>query len=100
MMTFDWRRRQALRCAALLIAVVVSSPSAWAGPFGLRSDARQGDPGGRSAAARRNAERPAPPRDERRAEPVRPDRLSPDERRQLRRDVRDANREIYPARRR
>jgi len=43
----------------------------------------------------RDAARPAPPRDPRGAGEADRGRLSPDERRQLRRDVKDAGKDIY-----
>lgn len=68
-------------------------------------------PGGNSSGWPQMQQRPHPPQRERQFQPPprrqdadppgpqNPQRLSPDERRQLRRDLRDAGRDVYPQRR-
>ena len=84
-----------------LMAAVAAMP-ATAAPFDSGSDFRpfmQNQPS--RPDPRREAERPAPQRDTRAPAPGEADRarMSPEERRQLRRDIQDAGRDIYrPAR--
>jgi hypothetical protein len=89
---------------AIVLLCAAFAPMAWAGPwkYGVaeREQYRQNDfqpgrrgaePGdGRGPSYRRHDDR----------DMQRPQRLSPEERSQLRRDIKDAGREIYPPRRR
>ncbi|MDR2787530.1 MAG: hypothetical protein LBD06_04060 [Candidatus Accumulibacter sp.] len=87
---------------AIAFLFVMSAPAVEAGPWKYAASEREArrrndfQPGerrpddGRGPHYRRNGERDARPRSH---------RLSPEERSQLRRDIRDAGREIYPARR-
>jgi hypothetical protein len=92
---------------AIALLSMISMSVAEAGPWGRgvseREQSRQGDyqpgrrghgPGDRRGSyhQRRDGERDM--------RPQRPQRLSPEERSQLRRDIKDAGREIYPPRRR
>lgn len=91
----DLKKKHALLLALVL---VLASPWALARPGNERHQARQDN--------RQYQQQPnSPQRDFRRqefqrgnegAESFRSQRLSPEERRQLRRDIRDAGREIYP----
>jgi hypothetical protein len=87
----------------LALVLAVASSSVLAGPGNDRSRGRDdsgqsGRPFSHQSAAERqqapNYQRDAPQREEQRQQ-----RLSPEERRQLRSDIRDAGREIYPQRR-
>ena len=87
----------AIAAMALLWATVASFPQALAQPFPRQGFPGKGPPPGQSVPARqmdRQVERPGPP--------VRPPigRMSPEERRQLRHDIEQHGREIYPDRRR
>ena len=81
-------------CCSLIAAVAANA--AVAGPFGQEPRLRpvfqvqspQPEP-------QRDAARPAPPRDVRAPGETDRARMSPDERRQLRRDVQDAGKSIY-----
>ncbi|MEI7429638.1 MAG: hypothetical protein WCL27_04215 [Betaproteobacteria bacterium] len=85
--------------ASMLLLALLSAP-VYANPFGGRQVREGGRQGGGQF-------QPQNPRDGQRfnqqrndgREADRPQRLSPDERRQLRRDIQDAGREIYPPRR-
>lgn len=80
------------------LLLAVSTPEALAGPWGGYG-AREGNQQGRQEQRQGGGQRPDYQRDDRR-DAQRPQRMSPEERSQLRRDVRDAGREIYPPRRR
>ena len=86
----------------LLFLLVFVSTGAMAGPgniFHMRDANRQNDSQRQlSPDNQRDQQRREFQRNESR-EYQRSQRLSPDERRQLRRDIKDAGREIYPARR-
>ena len=83
-----------------LMMLVLSVTCAHADPFGGRHAREGGRPQGGPL-------QPQPPRDFQRGyspsgerrENMGPQRLSPDERRQLRRDIQDAGRDLYPPRR-
>jgi len=89
-------------CAGL-IAAAAASPAA-ADPFngGFRLFVQgqgQGQRRGETPPPQRGADRPVPQHDTRGAPGPDHGRMSPDERRQLRRDIQDAGRDIYrPAR--
>lgn len=85
--------------AALVLALAL--PSAHAGRGDDRFMAREGQRPERQERAQREAqqERQFQRRDERGGEGARQQRLSPEERRQLRRDVHDAGRDLYRPRR-
>lgn len=86
--------------AALVFAL--GSPWALADPGNGRSNARETNrPSGFQRQQQANQARDVQQRDFRRndGEMQRPQRLSPEERRQLRRDIKDAGREIYLPRR-
>lgn len=91
-------RRQPM--AVTLLALLLAVPAAQAMPGGGRfagEGPRQGEVQREPSEAREP--RPFfPPRQEP-AEAPRPQRLSPEERRQLRRDVHEAGRDLYPPRR-
>ena len=80
---------------SLWMAVVHASPGF---VFAAREGNRQDGHSERRQFRQQEERREHWQREDRR-EGQRPQRLSPDERRQLRRDIRDAGREIYPARR-
>jgi hypothetical protein len=78
-----------------LVAAVAAIPAA-AAPFDSGPDFRpftQNQPSW--FGPRREADRPAPQRDMRAPDDANRGRMSPDERRQLRRDIQDAGRDIY-----
>jgi hypothetical protein len=84
-----------------LSALVLGIHSAYAGPFGGRH-AREGSryvEGDMQAQSQRDIQRSSLPPPEARRENPMAHRLSPEERRQLRRDIQDAGREIYAPRR-
>ena len=84
----------ALGCCALAVAGL-SGPAA-AAPFGRDSDFRQGMQARRVAPGpQRETERRMPQRELRGADEGERGRMSPEERRQLRRDIQDAGRDIY-----
>ena len=89
--------------AAALLACVVLIPQAWAESPNAR-EFREGVRRGNAQnlqplGNQREARRPYFQRREGGEEQQRPPRLSPEERRQLRRDIKDAGREIYLQRR-
>lgn len=78
-----------------LIAAALADPAA-AGPFEREMGFRPFAQDRRSRPEpQREAARPAPQRDSRAPDEVDRGRMSPDERRQLRRDIQDAGRDIY-----
>lgn len=89
--------------AAALLLCVVLTPQAQAESLNgreLREGIRRGNAQNQQPLQDpREARRPYFPRQESRDEQQRPPRLSPEERRQLRRDIKDAGREIYLRRR-
>lgn len=96
----DWPKQLSGYCLIVLWAVMSCASSAHANPLDGRH-AREGrqPPGGPyQQQSTRDVQRPYAQPYERRDTPG-PQRLSPDERRQLRRDIQDAGREIYPSRR-
>lgn len=92
--------RRAIRLALVLALV---SSSVLAGPANDRQRGRDDRAQTARPFTHQNAERQQAPNYQRdapqRDEGQRPQRLSPEERRQLRSDIRDAGREIYPQRR-
>lgn len=78
-------------------ALVAAAPIAHAAPWGdrLRDGAKQGN---RQEQSPDQRELQRSTRQADRSDEQRPQRLSPEERRQLRRDIQDAGREIYPRR--
>ena len=81
-------------------ALVAAAPLAHAAPWGdrlLRDGAKQGNRQEQQSADQRDVQRSM--RQSGRGDEQRPQRLSLEERRQLRRDIQDAGREIYPPRR-
>ena len=98
-------KRMACMLVAGTVALALLASPVYANPFGARQGPdgnRQGGQGGGRyqpyAPPQRDAQRPNDRRYEGRDE-SRPQRFSPEERRQLRRDIQDAGREIYPPRR-
>jgi hypothetical protein len=101
-------KRMACLLVAGMVALALLASPVYANPFGARHGPdgnRQGGQGGQGggryqpyAPAPRDVPRPDERRYGGRDEP-RPQRFSPDERRQLRRDIQDAGREIYTPRR-
>jgi uncharacterized membrane protein len=81
---------------ALSVPAVQANP--WAG-YLVREANRQGGNDGQRGVQQGAERRQSLQRNDGR-EAQRPQRLSPEERTQLRRDIKDAGREIYPARRR
>lgn len=90
------------RCLLLALMLVLASPWALANPGNERNQARQAN---RQNGMQRQQPPNNPPRDAQQqgfqrdnggGEAQRPQRMSPEERRQLRRDIRDAGREVYP----
>ena len=87
-------------CMAAVLALALVVPFAHANPLNDRN-VREGKRSGAGQYQQRNS-REAQRQDFQRkegGEEQRPQRLSPEERRQLRRDIKDAGREIYPPRR-
>jgi hypothetical protein len=78
----------AIAAIVLLWATGASCPEALAQPFSRPGYPGKGTPPGQPVPTRQ-AERPPPERQH-------PERLSPEERRQLRRDIEQHGREIYP----
>lgn len=74
---------------AFVLLMALAMPLAHANQVNDRLPLREGNRSG-------NKQLQQQPRNPREAQ--RPQRLSPEERRQLRRDIKDAGREIYPAR--
>lgn len=101
-----WVKRMISGCFAAALALAALSGSlcaslAYAQPSTTTADAREKPRQGTSPAAptqrnQRDAKRPSA---KRAGETQRPQRMSPEERRQLRRDIKDAGRQIYPQRR-
>lgn len=87
---------------AIGLAVALWAASAIAGPFGVRYMGGNAPPPPADGQFRRQPPHEPPTynnqRNDRRDD-MRQQRLSPEERQQLRRDIRDAGREIYPPRR-
>jgi len=94
--------KRMMACSAIVLVCWGVMPAAQAGPWD-RPAAYEGDRAARGAqgadTSRQNDPRRASNQRDDRREAPRPQRLSPDERRQLRQDIRDAGRDIYPARR-
>ena len=90
----------AVRGVVVLCALSLLAVPAFAGPFGHgRDGGRPAMPGGQPASREMPRDiQPRPPL-QRNAGEERMQRLSPDERRELRRDIRDAGRELYRPRR-
>lgn len=99
-MVLGGNKRMLNNVLVALVMLVLSVSCAHADPFGGRHPRE----GGRQQGGQMQ---PQPPRDFQRGyspsgerrENMGPQRLSPDERRQLRRDIQDAGRDIYPPRR-
>jgi len=82
----------------LAVVLALVSTSVLAGPANDRQRGRDDRAQTGRPFSHQNAERQQAPNYQR-GEEQRPQRLSPEERRQLRSDIRDAGREIYPQRR-
>ena len=86
----------AVRCVAVSWALAVLAMPAFAAPFGHgRDGGRPGFAGGQPAPREMPRDLQQRPSYQRNVADERMQRLSPDERRELRRDIRDAGREIY-----
>ncbi len=83
-------------CCSLVAAGIAIPAAADAYDPGFRPYIQgQGQAQGAEQAPRRGADRPMPQRDMRAPDEADRGRMSPDERRQLRRDIQDAGKEIY-----
>ena len=101
-----WVKRMISGSFAAVLAWAALSGSLWASlahaqPSTTTTDAREKPRQGANPATpaqrhQRDAKRPSA---KRAGETPRPQRMSPEERRQLRRDIKDAGRQIYPQRR-
>ena len=87
--------------AAVLVLAALCASLAYAQPSMTTADAREKPrPGANPATPAQHHQRDAKrPSAKRAGETPRPQRMSPEERRQLRRDIKDAGRQIYPQRR-
>ena len=87
--------------AAAFVAAGLCASLAYAQPASTATDARDKLRSGASQTtpAQRGTRDAKRPNAKRTGETQRPQRMSPEERRQLRRDIKDAGRQIYPARR-
>lgn len=101
-----WVKRMISGSFAAALALAALSGSLWASlayaqPSTTIADAREKPRQGASPAtpAQRNQRDAKRPNAKRTGETQRPQRMSPEERRQLRRDIKDAGRQIYPQRR-
>ena len=101
-----WVKRMISGSFAAVLAWAALSGSLWASlahaqPSTTTTDAREkprqsANPATPAQRNQRDAKRPSA---KRAGETPRPQRMSPEERRQLRRDIKDAGRQIYPAHR-
>ncbi len=87
--------------ATVLVVAGLCASLAYAQPSTTTADAREKPRSGatQTTPAQRSTRDAKRPTAKRSGETPRPQRMSPEERRQLRRDIKDAGRQIYPAHR-